>query len=323
MRVAGTVAWPAQRMVPVSQSAPTLSIVVTTYEWPEALDLVLSALAEEEDDNLEILVADDGSRSSTADVVRSWRDRSDRRIAHVWQPDAGFRKARIENLAARAAEGELLAFVDGDLIPRRGFVRAVRRALLPGWFLTSKRLNLSERFSHHVLEKAVPVWRWSALRWLGTRPRELVSSSREPNRLGVLLPVRDRRRPWRPELPDFAPPYWAYCFFALHRVDFERVNGFDSRFVGWGEEDVDLGLRLRRAGLRCGWPGPRATLLHLWHPQRRATSERNEALLAETETSERIEAVEGLRELERELAEGQVRANRVGASSSSSEPENR
>jgi len=302
------------------RSEPIVSIIVSTYEWPEALDAVLRSLSEEDDPDFEVVVADDGSGPGTADVVSSWRDRFSKLVAHVWQPDDGFRLARIENLAAREAEGELLVFLDGDTIPRRGFLAAVRRAALPGWFLASKRLNLSQRLSQRILENRVPAWRWSALRWLATRPGELVSAPRprEPNRLGMLLPIRDRRRPWREGQPEFTPPYNLYgCFMGMWREDLERVNGFDMRFVGWGEEDVDLGLRLRRAGLRCGWPGPRATLLHLWHPDRIRRS--NMALLRETEAEDRFEAVEGLRELEREFVVDQLSANQIGSSGSPSE----
>jgi glycosyltransferase involved in cell wall biosynthesis len=280
----------------------SLTVVVTTYEWPEALDVVLRALWEQDDREFELIVADDGSGPRTAEVVDSWRDRFAGGIPHVWQEDLGFRKSRLENLAALHAQGDVLVFLDGDLLPRRQFVSAVRRALRPGWFLTSKRLNLSERLSQRVVQDAVPVWRWSALRWLLTQPRELFTSprSRELNRPGVLLPIRDRRRPWRPDLPDFAPPYRAYCFFAVDREDLVRVNGFDGRFVGWGEEDVDMGLRLGRAGLRCGWPGPKATLLHLSHPDRLRRD--NEALRRETEEEEdRFEAVDGLGELRSEI----------------------
>ncbi len=300
---------------------PSLSVVIPTYQWPAALDAVFRSLAEESDQDFDIVVADDGSGPETAEVVRAWGDRLSGRVAHVWQSDEGFRKARIENAAAREAQGELLVFLDGDLIPRRGFVSAVRQAFRPGWFLTSKRLNLSEELSRRVLEDHLPVWRWSALRWLVTHPRELVAPvrPRERNRPGVLLPVRDRRRAGRDDQPEFRPPYWAYCFFGIHRRDFERVNGFDSRFVGWGEEDVDMGFRLQRAGLRSGWPGPRATLLHLWHPDRKETSSGNMPLLRETKGSERIEAVEGLRELAAEPG-GYESANRVASSSSASEP---
>ena len=83
----------------------------------------------------------------------------------------------------------------------------------------------------------------------------------------------------------------------VRRGDFERVNGFDARYEGWGHEDVDLAVRLGHAGLRCGWPGPRATMLHLWHPERTHAAGVNAGLLGETRDSGRIEAVEGLREL--------------------------
>jgi GT2 family glycosyltransferase len=114
----------------------------------------------------------------------------------------------------------------------------------------------------------------------------------------VILPVRDRRRPWRETQPEFFPPYDAYGFFlGVAREDFERVNGYDMRFEGWGGEDRDIAVRLRRAGVRCGWPGPQASLLHLWHPARKGEESANMQLLRETEKSTRVEAVLGLREL--------------------------
>jgi GT2 family glycosyltransferase len=289
----------------VTVREPSLSIVVTTYEWPEALDVVLRSLSEERDDGFEVVVADDGSAPETRAVVETWRRTFPVRLGYVRQEDEGSRQARSRNLGALQANGAFLVFLDGDSLVRRGFVEAVRRAMLPGWFLTSKRLNLGVRLSERVLADETPVWRWSALRWLVTHPRELVSAARprEPNRPGMILPLRDRRRPWRERQPEFAPPYNLYgCFVGMWREDLERVNGFDMRFVGWGEEDVDLNVRLRRAGLRCGWPGPHATLLHLWHPDRNEVSSGNWPLVRETEASSRVEAVEGLRELERELA---------------------
>ncbi len=83
--------------------------------------------------------------------------------------------------------------------------------------------------------------------------------------------------------------------------DFERVNGYDMRYEGWGEEDVDLAIRLRRLGLRCGHMGSSGTVLHLWHPSLVDTQRPNWRLLQHTEQSGALQAVVGLRELEREL----------------------
>lgn len=278
-----------------------VSVVVSTYEWPAALDVVLHALADQDDRGLEVVVADDGSGVETARVVERWSERFGSRLVHAWQPDEGWRRARVGNLGALRARGEYLLFLDGDSIPRIGMLEALRRAALTGWFVASKRLHLSPQLSRRVLADHVPVWRWSAARWLLRSPREIVKQPRESARPGVLVPVRDRRRPWRPDLPDFSPPHDAYGFFlGVHRADFERVNGFDLAYEGWGGEDEDLAFRLLRSGVRCGWPGPAATALHLWHEPRVGAT--NRARVAESRAGGHLEAERGLRELRTELA---------------------
>ena len=267
-----------------------MTVVVSTYEWPDALDAVLRGLAAQSDAAFEVVVADDGSTAPTGAVVDRWGRVLGRRLRHVRQPDEGFRLAHVRNLGAAAASGEYLVFLDGDCIPRREFVAAVRCALLPGWFLAGTRLQLSERLSRSVLSNRTPIERWSTFE-LALRARREISDWR-------YLTPRDRRRSWRPRLPDFAPRGKAYGFFtAVARDDFEAVNGFDLRFVGWGDQDVDLAVRLRRLGLRCGYAGPRSALLHLWHPSRVPVDRPTWALLQETVASDRIEAVEGVREL--------------------------
>jgi GT2 family glycosyltransferase len=139
----------------------------------------------------------------------------------------------------------------------------------------------------------VRVETWSTLTLLRRR-REIGPS------LVHLLP-RDRRRPWRTRLPDFAPEENSYGFLTcVARSDFERVDGFDMRFVGWGDQDVDLAVRLRRSGLRCGWAGPRATVLHLWHASNVPVERPTWELLEETKRSDRIEAIEGASRLSAE-----------------------
>lgn len=267
-----------------------LSLVVTTFEWAEALDAVLRGLADQSDTSFEVVVADDGSGPETAAAVDGWRGVFGDRLTHVWQPDEGLRIARARNLGALAATGGYLVFLDGDCIPRRHFVAAIRRAALPGWFLAGKRVQLSEHLSRTVLRERAPIGRWSTPSLLWRARRDLA-----PRRS---LTPRDRRRPWRESLPVFVPENNAYGFLmGIAREDFERVDGFDGRYVGWGEEDVDLAVRLGRLGLRCGFAGPRSTLLHLWHPSRKSDVRDGWSTLQETITGDRIEAVTGLAEL--------------------------
>jgi glycosyltransferase involved in cell wall biosynthesis len=266
-----------------------ISVILATYERADALNFVLNAFAEEKGDPFEVVVADDGSSDEIGRVVEHWRRRVD--LKHFWQPKEGFRKARALDLAALTARGDHLAFLDGDCVPRRGFLQALRRAMLPGWFLTTKRVMLSERFTRRVVEQRIPIWRWSAAQWLLRAPRQV-------GRPGYLVPARDRRRPWRAGQPEFVPPVAAYTLIAVARDDFERVNGYDARCTRSTDgEDQDLAIRLARSGLRCGWPGPAATVLHLWHPERVDRADRKDRLFRETQASSRVEAVVGLREL--------------------------
>jgi glycosyltransferase involved in cell wall biosynthesis len=265
----------------------TISVVVSTYEWPEALDAVLFGLSEQTDSGFDAVVADDGSGPETAAVVERWQATFGERLVHARQPDEGFRLARVKNLGAKAAQGDYLVLIDGHAIPRRGFVAAMRKAARPGWFVAGKRLELSEALSERVLAERLPVHRWSLARW-----------ARERGNAGPLeaLTPRDRRRPGRDGVPEFVPHANRYgVLLGVPRTDFERANGFDMRYERWGAEDVDLAVRLHRLGLRCGWPGPQGTLLHLWHETRK--ERRNTELLDETRASDRVEAVAGLAEL--------------------------
>jgi glycosyltransferase involved in cell wall biosynthesis len=288
-------------------------VVLATYESPRVLDAHLRALSEQEDE-FEIVIADDGSGPAVTEVVERWRDRLD--LEHVWQPDEGFRKARALDLAALTASGDYLVFLDVDCLPRRRFVRAVRRGAVPGSFLSTKRIELDEPLSRRVVEEGLPIWRWSALEWLVRAPRQL-------GRPGYVLPLRDRRRPWRAGTHDFVPPWFAYCLVGVFRTDLERVNGYEARCRRSDDgEDQDLAIRLRRSGLRCSWAGPASTVVHLWHPPRADRVGAHDPVFRQTERGSHIEAREGLRELEAEVAGAQVSANRVGASTSSSRPEN-
>ena len=229
------------------------------------------------------------------DVVERWQRELGGRLSHVWQPDEGFRLARVRNLGALASSGRTVAFMDGDCVPRRGFVRAVLASSQSGWFLAGKRVLLSESLTSRVLDQGPPVQRWSA-------PTFLLRARGQASGLEGLTP-RDRRRPGRDALPDFVPDSEAWGFFlAMRREDFERANGYDARFVGWGAEDVDLATRLRGLGLRSGWAGPGSTLIHLWHADRTDRARPNSPLLRETVASGRVEAVVGLRELAAESA---------------------
>ena len=102
--------------------APKASIILSTYQWPEALAIVLSGLVTQSERSFEVMIADDGSDARTKAVIDGYRRRAPFEVRHFWQENKGFRKSRILNEAIRAARGTTLIFLDGDCVPHHEFV---------------------------------------------------------------------------------------------------------------------------------------------------------------------------------------------------------
>ena len=99
-----------------------ISVIVTTYNRPDALAASLRALAAQSDRNFEIVVADDGSGPDTARVIENWAARYTVAIKHVWQRHEDFRGSEIRNRGIRASSGHYCIFLDGDCLARTNFV---------------------------------------------------------------------------------------------------------------------------------------------------------------------------------------------------------
>lgn len=124
-----------------------ISIIVTTYNRPAALRVVLLALNQQTDLNFEVVVADDGSKEDTRRMITELRPSLNYRLVHAWQEDKGFRAARARNLAVTQSKGEYLVFLDGDSVPRGTFVAHHRALAEQGWMVAGNRILLSPEFT--------------------------------------------------------------------------------------------------------------------------------------------------------------------------------
>ena len=130
--------------------ADRISVIVATYNRPDALNAVLRSLERQIDPDFEVLVADDGSTPPTKELIDAWQSRFKDRLRHIWHPDEGFRLAEIRNRAILAASGDYCIFLDGDCIARVNFVAAHRALAKRGWFVTGNRLLLSRELSQRI-----------------------------------------------------------------------------------------------------------------------------------------------------------------------------
>jgi glycosyltransferase involved in cell wall biosynthesis len=263
-----------------------VSVIVSTYNREDALDMALRALSRQSDRNFEIIVADDGSGPATARIVREWAAKTALPIKHVWHEDRGFRLSDIRNRGIRASVGAYVVFLDGDCLARRHFVAAHRRLAEPGWFVTGTRILLSADLTERALHQGLEPESWGLARWLVQRSRRGLNRFAPllELRLGAIRKLSARR--WRGARGSN---------MAFWRADLEKVDGFDGSFSGWGREDSDLFIRLIRAGVRRKDGRFATSVLHLWHPEAdRSRLEENDRQLDEVLHSNRIAARRGL-----------------------------
>ena len=269
-----------------------ISVIVSTYNRPDALGACLRSLGRQTDGDFEIIVADDGSGPATRDVIDAWKETLGVPLTHVWQEDRGFRLAEIRNRAIAASAGSYLVFLDGDCIALPRFVAAHRALAKPGFFVAGNRALLSRGLTEEILANKLEPERWGPASWMRRRVRGDI------NRLLPLvsLPLGPLRKRLTTEWEGVRGGN-----FAFHRADLERVDGFETAFTGWGLEDSDIVIRMIRAGVRRK-DGRFATgVLHLWHPEAdRSRFAANKTQLAELITSDRVRAVSGLSSLARE-----------------------
>lgn len=242
----------------MNQQDIRVSVVVTTYNWPAALGLVLKALSQQKTKYLfEVIVADDGSTEETATLIETLQKKISFPLLHVWQPDEGFRAAAIRNKAILSAQGNYIVFLDGDCVPRENFIERHGRLAEAKTFVVGNRLLLSPLITQKILSESLDCHQWSGAQWLRMRLRG------QCNRL----------------LPLASLPAWARfktatrwkaakgCNLAAYKEDLWAVNGWEESFSGWGYEDSDLVIRLLRSGIQSKSGRFYVPVIHLWHPE--------------------------------------------------------
>lgn len=270
----------------MSQGFAFPTVIVSTFNRPDALRAVLSAFGQQTDRAFEVVVADDGSDERTAAIVESQRRAGSYDLTHAWQEDDGFRLSRSRNLAVARSRGDYLIFLDGDCIPRAHFIAEHRQLAEEGWFVRGTRAALNRRFTDRVVSERLPVGGWSVPRWFWATARGDV---KDPTPL-LYWPGQGLRKK--------QPTRWRgaqTCNLGVSRVAFEHVDGFDEVYVGWGMDDADLAIRLIRSGVLRKEGKFATAVLHLWHPETdRSALAENEARFQETLESGRIRARRGL-----------------------------
>jgi GT2 family glycosyltransferase len=207
---------------------PKISVVIPTYnrigELREVVPTLLAqSIAREE---YELLICDSNSTDGTAEFLAQVAQTAPN-VRHL--PGAYTGRAAARNAGIAAAGAPIVLFNDSDI-------------------LASPDL-LERHLARHAAASRIAVVGWE----VQVRDYDDYLDKREhPERRGHLHPPTRSRLSWL---------YFLTGNASVRRADLEMAGGFDESFTGYGHEDLELGYRLEKAGVRIVYE-PRAVNYH-------------------------------------------------------------
>ncbi len=268
-----------------------ISVIFTTYNSPEWLQKVLWGFENQDDDNYEIVIADDGSKAETREIIDTFRAESGLEVKHIWHPDEGFQKCLILNKAIVASEGDYIVMTDGDCIPRRDFLSTHRRNAEPDHFLSGGYFKLPMSTSKAITREDIRAGRCFDKKWLianGVKPSlKFMKLTAGPIRASLYNALTTTNRTWN--------GHNASCF----KRDAIKVNGFDQR-MKYGGLDAEFGWRLKHAGIKAKQIRYSAICVHLDHSRGYVNDEdwkRNREIRHTTVNEKRVRTPAGIEQL--------------------------
>jgi GT2 family glycosyltransferase len=205
-----------------------VSAVIPTYNRLDTLREVVPALLRSDvaPERMEIIVADSNSTDGTAEYLASVAARHPG-LRHLPGPYTG--RAMARNAGIAAARGRVVLFTDSDIIASPDLV--------------------SRHLAHH--ERGEPV----AVVGMEVQVDTFADYERKSADAHLRAPLHGER-----------PKRLSWLYFltgnaSVRKDDLDRVGRFDESFTGYGHEDLELGYRLQRAGVRIVYE-PRAVNYH-------------------------------------------------------------
>ena len=205
-----------------------VSVVIPTYNRRPILEKCLLALERQqvspEIDRYEVVVVDDGSTDGTPDWLRGAAERFPH-VRLIEQSHGGPAEGR--NRGVDHAHGDVIVFIDSDLVVTDSFLSCHASSLVRSWEARGDRLC----FTYGAVV----------------------------NTANFEQPTAERHK-----LRDLSWAYFATGNVAIAKEVLQRAGLFDTGFRLYGWEDLELGERLRRMGvqlIKC----PAAVGYH-WHP---------------------------------------------------------
>ncbi len=241
-----------------------ISVIISTYNSVEWLKKVIWGYNTQTYRNFEMVIADDGSRQDTFDLIEELKKEVFYPIIHVWHEDNGFQKSQILNKAIIACTTDYIMMSDGDCIPRPDFVEQHIKFREEGYFLSGGYHKLPLELSQNITKEDIYSGKCFDVSWLKKSGMKSSFKNNKVNATGLKSSILNFLTPTTPSWNGHNASGW--------KKDILAINGFDER-MQYGGQDRELGERLVNYGIKPKQIRYSTVCLHLDHPRGYATPE--------------------------------------------------
>ncbi|RKS92418.1 hypothetical protein BC952_2315 [Flavobacterium limicola] len=254
------------------------ALLISTYNWPEAIELVLNSALAQSVFFTEIIIADDGSNEDTKQLIEQFQQKTDMPIHHIWQEDLGFRKSKILNKAIAQTTADYIIQVDGDCIMHENFVEDHVKAAQKGVYLYGSRVNILPNFVADIFAKKQINFNFFS--------KQIKNKTRS-----LHIPFLSKFY----KIHDGISKKFRGCNVSYWRDDFIVINGYNEDFEGWGREDSDLVIRMGNNGVKAKRIRYAGIVFHIHHKiNSKQNFELNDKIQNETILKKTIRVVKGI-----------------------------
>ncbi len=226
----------------------SVGVLIATYNWPQALEIIFLSILQQTHMPDEILIADDGSGMDTERLINKYRSILNIPIKHAWHEDLGFRKGIILNKAVKLSSSDYIIEIDGDIVLHRKFIEDHIDQAAKGHFVQGARAMIGEATTQQILATKT-----YSLGFFTKGMKSRFNALRLPA-LSFIVKAN-----------PYSSDNTKACNLAFWRKDYIAINGYNNLFFGWGSEDCEFAARLINAGVRKKRLKLAAVCFHLHH----------------------------------------------------------
>ncbi|GHD53637.1 hypothetical protein GCM10017083_30220 [Thalassobaculum fulvum] len=239
--VAGADTYSHRVVYALPKQKPLVSLIVPTRNRADILKLCVDGIRENNDyENWEMILVDNGS--DEAESLAYFETLAEDQRITVLRDDGPFNYSRLNNRAARKANGEILGLLNNDIEPinRDWLTEMVRQVLQPGVGAVGAKLYYPNDTLQHG--------------------GVIVGLGGVAGHFDKRLPREKRGYFGRAAIVNNFSAVTAACLLTPKKV-WDEVEGLDEHHLAVAFNDVDLCLKIRKAGYRIVWT-PYAELYH-------------------------------------------------------------